>query len=69
MKKRILGNDDANNLFSLEEDNLGPCDELSEKDYIEFKEEVIGNTLWGYCKWRWPDSPKKQLELALEVLN
>lgn len=60
---------DATALFSLDEENLAPGEELSEEDFKEFINDVTGKTLWEYCKWRWPEEPEEQLELALSVLT
>ncbi len=69
MLEHILTEEDAKKLFGLEEENLAPGEKLPEGEYQEFIKDVIGKKLWEYCKWRWPEEPEEQLQLALEVLT
>lgn len=69
MLSHVITEEEAGKLFSLEEDNLGPDDAISDEDFEKFKKDVTGMTMKQYCEWRWPDEPQEQFDMALAVLD
>lgn len=65
----VITLEDANKLYSLEEDNLAPGESIDDDDYDKFIDDVVGKTLKEYSEWRYPDQPEEQFRLAVSVLN
>jgi hypothetical protein len=70
IKTKIIDEEIINILFSIEENDLSPCDEpYSDDVYNQFKSDYIGKTIEDYCWHRYPDEPDTLLELVIEILN
>jgi hypothetical protein len=70
MKDHIINKEDAERLFSLEEEDLSPNDEpIDDEEFLHFISIIIGKTLWEYSEWRYPEDPDYQYLEALRILS
>ena len=67
-KNYIISREDACNLFSLEEDDLGPSESYSDQEFNDVLSEYTGKTLWEYSNHRYPENPIIQFQAAIKCL-
>lgn len=67
-KDQIIDEDLIGVLLNVEEDDLAPCDTLSDEEIEDFVKSYTGKTVWEYCVDRYPDAPDVQFNMVLKQL-